>query len=155
VKNNFKKCGVTVLVSPKSSCVFEIFVYPMYRRNYTTYPGDGVVRPLDTLDGVRLLGVEVADDFDRLRRRSLTEQQKHSQVLIIYWVQSCDLSFFVIGHFNPCLNLSCLVRVESICNISLLRWFSDIPNYIRRYFLLVHGLGPIYREFDGKIYIFG
>lgn len=34
-------------------------------------PGDGVVRPLDTLDGVRLLGVEVTDVLDPLRRRSL------------------------------------------------------------------------------------
>jgi hypothetical protein len=40
-----------------------------------TYPGDGVVRPLDTLDGVRLLRMELLDVLDRLRRRSLTEEQ--------------------------------------------------------------------------------
>jgi hypothetical protein len=37
-----------------------------------TYPGDGVVRPLDILDGVRLLGMELLDVLDLLRRRSLT-----------------------------------------------------------------------------------
>ena len=44
---------------------------PLY--SSATYPGDGVVRPLDTLDGVGLLGAEVMDVLDRLRRRSLTE----------------------------------------------------------------------------------
>ena len=78
---------------------------------------------------------------------------KHRHVLIIYWVQPFVISFVGISHFHPHLNLSCLIRFDCISNISVLHWFSDIPNYIRRYFRLVHRLNPIYREFHGKIYI--
>lgn len=78
---------------------------------------------------------------------------KHSQVLVIYCVQPFNMSFVGISHFHPHLNVSCLFHFDCICNVSLLHWFSDIPNYIRRYFRLVHGLRHIYREFHGKIYI--